>query len=260
MIYLLLSFLIPIFTGFLLIILLWPGLKSFKSELILKICLSVGLGFGISSLVYFIWLVAIGPQISGILIEASLLFCLILVFLYKTDIWDLYIKKRSARRVIAGSKIRWILMICFYVLLLSSVIAFIYISIRNPHGKWDAVSIWNIRAKYLFGAVEWRDAFSSTFASIDYPLMLSGFIARCWEYIGLESVVIPPLVAMFFTFATVGLIFSALSIIRSDSQGLLSGIFLLGTPLFITHGASQGADVPLGFFSLPHSSSFALLI
>lgn len=55
---------------------------------------------------------------------------------------------------------------------------------------------------------------------------------------------------MLFTFATVGLLVSSLSILRSKNQGFLAGLVILGTPFFIVHGASQYADIPLGFFFL----------
>ncbi len=81
-------------------------------------------------------------------------------------------------------------------------------------------------------------------------MLIPGVIARCWRYIGDETKVVPVLIAMLFTFATVGLLVSSLSILRSKNQGFLAGLVILGTPFFIVHGASQYADIPLGFFFL----------
>jgi 4-amino-4-deoxy-L-arabinose transferase-like glycosyltransferase len=66
----------------------------------------------------------------------------------------------------------------------------------------------------------------------------------------LETVFVPILVAGFFTFGTVTLIASVFSVIQRKSQGILAGLFLLGTGFFIRHGWSQYADVPLCFFIL----------
>jgi hypothetical protein len=55
---------------------------------------------------------------------------------------------------------------------------------------------------------------------------------------------------MLFTFGTVGLLYSSVSILRSRTQGCLAALLLLGTKYFILHGASQYADVPFGFFLL----------
>ena len=251
MIYMMLSFLIPIFAGFLVLCLICPDLNSFKNSLILKSCLAVGLGFGIFSLVFFLWLVTIGSHTRWIIIlDLSLLFGLFLIFLYSAYGKNHNLNKKLSYKSLPNLKISRILDVSFYVVLISSVITFIYISLRNPYGKWDAMFMWNMRAKSLFNNIEWIDTFSNKLAGVDYPLLLPSFIARSWQYIGEEAVYIPALVAMFFTFATVGLIYSALSILRNNSQGFLSAIFLMGTPIFIAFGASQGADVPIGFFFL----------
>jgi len=146
-------------------------------------------------------------------------------------------------------------------MLISGTIIFIYLSLRTPHGNWDAWAIWNMRARFLFrGGVLWEDAFSNIihWSHPDYPLLIPGVIARCWRYIGNETTVVPVLIAMLFTFATVGLLVSSLSILRSKNQGLLAGLVILGTPFFIVHGASQYADIPLGFFFLATLVLFCL--
>jgi len=65
---------------------------------------------------------------------------------------------------------------------------------------------------------------------------------------GNDTVAVPVVLALLFTFGTVGLIVSSLSILRVESQGFLAGTLLLGTPSFISLGASQYADIPLSFF------------
>ena len=253
MIYMMLSFLVPIFAGFLVLSLLCPELNSYKNSLILKSCLAVGLGFGIFSLVYFLWLVAIGSHTRGIIIiDISLLIVLFLIYLYSAKAKNHNVKKKLSEKPLSNLKIRRILEVSFYVVLISSLITFIFITLRKPYGKWDAIFMWNMRAKSLFNSVEWIELFSVKSGGVDYPLLLPGFIARSWQYVGEESLYIPALVAMFFTFAMIGLIYSSLSILRNNSQGFLSAIFLMGTPIFIAYGASQYADVPVGFFFLPH--------
>ena len=63
---------------------------------------------------------------------------------------------------------------------------------------------------------------------------------------------------MVFTFATVGVLYSSVSILRSRTQGALAALLLLGTNFFILHGTSQFADVPLGFFFLATLALLAL--
>jgi 4-amino-4-deoxy-L-arabinose transferase-like glycosyltransferase len=84
----------------------------------------------------------------------------------------------------------------------------------------------------------------------DYPVLMPSTVAGLWTLIGDDTVLIPALLAILFAFATVGLTVSSLAILRGRSEACLAGLILLGTPLFITHSASQYADVPLAFFVL----------
>ncbi|MFQ5976400.1 MAG: glycosyltransferase family 39 protein [Candidatus Hydrothermarchaeales archaeon] len=157
--------------------------------------------------------------------------------------------------------IQRILLIGFYIALAAAVAAFLLISIDRPHGGWDAWAIWNMRARFIFrGGDQWTNAFSVFlgWSHPDYPLLVSVLVARGWKYVGHESIMIPALLSMLFTFATVGLVCSSLCILRSKSQGLLAGLVLLGTPFLIENGASQQADVPLGFFFLATLVLFCL--
>jgi 4-amino-4-deoxy-L-arabinose transferase-like glycosyltransferase len=138
---------------------------------------------------------------------------------------------------------------------------FIFLSLKDPHGGYDGWEIWNMHARFMFrGGGHWSDYLSENFhySHPDYPLLISASIARGWQYIGHDTVIIPILLSMFFTFATVGLIFSSIAVLRSKSQGLLAGLILLATPFFVTNGATQYADIPLGFFFLATVVLFTL--
>ena len=121
----------------------------------------------------------------------------------------------------------------------------------EPHGDWDAWNIWTMRARYLFrSGQEWRNAFAPTFAHTDYPLMLSGTIARCWTYLGGERHWIPQLAAATFTLLGAGMLTAGVGRLRGTNQGWLAGLSLLGTVFYLMRGASLYADVPLSFFFL----------
>ena len=87
-------------------------------------------------------------------------------------------------------------------------------------------------------------------AGPDYPLLIPTALAACWTLMGRETLIIPALVAMLFTLATVGIAACSVSALRGKTQGLLAGLILLCTPYFITHGADQYSDIPIGFFFL----------
>jgi len=136
---------------------------------------------------------------------------------------------------------------------LTALFAFVNFSFRNPHGLWDAWAIWNLRARFLFRATtHWTDSFSPElfWSSPDYPLALPGVIANTWKFVGSESLWIPMAVALLFAGATVTVLIAGLRRLAGPRAAIVGGLCLLGTPLFVTHGASQYADVPLGFFML----------
>jgi hypothetical protein len=123
----------------------------------------------------------------------------------------------------------------------------------NPNGLWDAWAIWNIRARFLAGPGEvWRNAISPLLGRThpDYPLLLSGFIGRCWKVAGNYDTAVPIATAFLFFTGTVGLLVSCLALVRSLSAGLLAGLVLLTGAVYLQQPMAQFADVPLAFYYL----------
>lgn len=101
----------------------------------------------------------------------------------------------------------------------------------NPQGGWDAWSIWNLRARFLasdFPGRAWSAALTGTHP--EYPLLLSGFIARCWSYAGGLSDSVPMAVSYLFFLALVATVTGGLAIWRSRTLGLLAGLALVASP------------------------------
>jgi hypothetical protein len=247
-----LSLLISLLLGFLCVSLFWPTQKSGQSQFLVKCFVAMGAGLGVSSCMFFISVAVFRSAGKGFfLTEIALVILLIASLSYKirtgddstdTDLGSVPVSKGTIRRVLS---------VTFYTALTSAAASFIFLSLKSPHGGWDAWTIWNLRARFIFrGGDHWTDASLVAWFKPDYPLLIPATIARAWAYVNNETVAIPIVVAMLFTFATVGLIVASLSILRGKSQGFLAGLALLGTPFFVEHGASQYADVPLGFFFL----------
>jgi len=262
---LLLPILPPLALSFLLAGLWGPGPHPFRSHPLLKVCLAVGLALGVSSCTYFGWLLIGGPSRMGLMVSESLLaiassgllFYVLQKQLFRTA-------QHSDSTPVPGSDSRWMfgaLVACTAVTLVTALTRFMFASLLTPDGDVDAPAIWNLRARFLArGDEQWLDSFTGLLATHvpDYPLLIPASIARWWTYLGDEPAVVPALVAMLFTFATIGLAASSLSLLRGRTQGLLAGVVLLGTPFLIRHGASQYADVPLGFFILATLVVFCL--
>jgi hypothetical protein len=123
----------------------------------------------------------------------------------------------------------------------------------NPGGDWDAWSIWNLRARYLaapdhLAERAWSPQLTGTHP--EYPLLTSGFIARCWAYGGDTADAAPMTTACLFYFALVAIGIGGVAVTRSGSLGILYGLILASTPLLVHEATVQYADVPLACYML----------
>ncbi|OGI18204.1 MAG: hypothetical protein A2287_06760 [Candidatus Melainabacteria bacterium RIFOXYA12_FULL_32_12] len=249
---LLLVLLLPILSGFFLINLFWRDKSSVFSDFLLKLSLSVGLGIGLSSCLYFVLLMFFNDFIRSFIFVESVLAVFLSVFL----VYKVRKKNLNINLFFSSFKYRIYQIPLFLTFLASFILAiafFLINSMNNPYGNWDGWAIWNMRARFIFRGGE---SFINTFSNLidwshpDYPILLPAFIARCWNFVGSETQIIPVLIQLLFTFFTVLLLFSSLSLLRSKVQGLLSGMILLSSLLFIAEGVTQCADIPISFFFL----------
>jgi hypothetical protein len=231
----------------------WPREKADQPEQWMRLFISAGFGIGIFSIAFFVerWL--------GIVHILPTDLCLTTLML------ALYLVTRARRKSenppvskFADVKLpNWLhrlLMASFAISLLAALYATVLRALAHPHGDgWDAFAIWNLHARFLFlGATHWRDGFSALipWSHPDYPLLVPAAIAHVWSYIGHDDPIVPAIVSLIFTFATLGLLVSSLGTLRGFTSAAMAGIALASTPFFIEQGAAQYADIPLSFFFL----------
>jgi hypothetical protein len=242
--------------GIIVVATLWPW-KIHRSHLPIIVFLALGIGLGLTSCLFFLWINGFDGRHVGFARSETLFVTLLgacAIFL-----------RRRARRSFSDSEpglkqetspsLRpdWLLTAGFLIALLVAAISFTRLSIASPHGSFDAWGIWNLHAKFLFvNDQHWRDGFTQDLAwsHPDYPLLVPASIARCWSYSTPENRLASVYIAALFSLATTGLLLSALSVFTDLDQALLAGTLLLSTPFFVVLGAAQYADVPLGFFFL----------
>ena len=250
---LLISLAVPIATAFFIVNMAWPGKDSFKSEFAVKICLSTGLGLGLSSWLFFTCLVLFGAVTKYfILFDLILLAASLILFIYKKkNAFDSNLKPEFPSQ--DRKCFNYFLYAGFIILSLITIISFVLRVLNDPHGSWDAWNIYNLGARFIYrGSAEWTSAFSNPYnwSLPDYPLLISGGVARVWNYVGNETLIAPILQAFLFASATVMLMVFSLSRLQNKNQGLIAGMVLLGTPFFIYNVSSLIADVPVGFYIL----------
>jgi hypothetical protein len=253
------SLLMAVATGFLLLRLSVPEdrdiIRSSPASVVLQGTLSFGLGAGVSSLLYFLWLLCVGAPgkwypFAEVLLLAALagVWALKIVRARKPEDISSEVKEEKARgdvwsRIVTG---HFLLILC-----LAAAVG-VLISLNRPHGNWDAWAMWNMKARFLYlGGDRWKDLFSVVGAlHLDYPLLLPGWIARWWYYAGSDGVLVPAATSLLFLMATAGLLYAALASLAPGHGAILAGICMLGTASFLREGASQYADVPLAFYIL----------
>jgi hypothetical protein len=211
-------------------------------------CAGAGIGAGLTSVLQYVLLRADGGRWMLMASEAVLLMLLAALALWRRSAspgpvaedvpafrWNVLLGTAAA----AG--------LAFHLLSLAAAIG------ANPWGDWDAWCIWNVRAKYLAGGGDsWKTAASALIGESQptYPLLLPALVARCWRYGGTVSEAAPAAVSVWFLGSLIGLLASALALLRGLSAGLLAALVLLATNTFLYQGHRLYADLPLAFFML----------
>ncbi len=229
---------------------------------LLRLSLAVGVGLGLFSADHMVRL-AVGishPWVIDLLVFALLLSAYVLIRRgqYAPECFT----GNTQRRILFHAKPAKSLTAAFALALCAAIYSAVLRSLAHPHGDgWDAFSIWNLHARFLFrSGAAWRDGFSPSFPGRipTTRFLLPATIAHFWSYLGHESQQFPPLSDLCLTFSTVGLLFASLAILRGRTSAMLGGLALLATPFFIEQGTSQYADVPLSFFFLAAISMLCL--
>lgn len=233
--------------GFGLMRALYPQPVRWSLHNILLFSLGIGAGAGVASCLYFLMLVLAGPNFT---LFASVIGGAAVVAVSLS----LLAKKRGPLLDWAeGPPVPRYLVVLFAVAAALAVTMFLGAVLFNPHGDEAAWSIWNLRARFLFrGGASWRNAFVGDlrWTRLDYPLMLPGLVALCWNLAREESQNAPIAIAFLFGLGATGLLASTLGILRGRALALVGCTLLLGTASFVALTAALYADVPLSFYIL----------
>ncbi len=242
-------FLLPILSGTLLAQLLWPD--RHLTSLALKAFLGIGVGLGVNSLSYFLYMSFFAGQHWFLAVQAATL-----AILLAANAWAW---RRSSAAPIGSAAARLstaqrVLLAFGGLVFLISLLSTASYILRRRQGDWDAWMMFNRAARFVYrDQAHWLGSFSSQMDPIfhaDYPLFLAMNIASSWDTLGSETPHVPMVQSALFAVACVGLMVTALARTKSVGQAALGLIVFWGTPVVVNEGARELADLPLAYFFL----------
>jgi hypothetical protein len=227
--------------------LIWSE-REIKS-ILFKVFFGAGLGLGINSLLFFLFLLFFGRRPGFFGVQILLMVALVTMLVIKERPFQL----PWHRLKLPGRTQILFLALTGGMVLLAASIYFTVIE-RKPQGAWDSWMIYNRAARFLFrGGEHWRDAFSPAlywFFHTDYPPLVALNVASGWDALGQESMRVPMLVGGAFLFASAGAMFAGLNLYKTLGQAALGLLVLFSISDYVESGAGQIADVPVAFFIL----------
>lgn len=243
----LLTFIPTVILGTLVVHIVWAE-KSI-SALLLKFSLGTGLGLGVSSLLYFLTLQTAPGRVNMLILQGFLIVVLLLIAYFRDGL-----PKINKIQPPAFSWLQWGFIIIFITAVFVAGFAFTKRNVARPQGALDAWSIWNRAARFIHRAPEnWQATLSPELAVLrhaDYPLLIPLNVAWGWDVVGNETLRIPMMQAILFTFAAIFLMFSALTFTQTVGQASLASLVLITTSGIMSSGPSLVADVPVTYFIL----------
>jgi len=218
----------------------FPERTADRIDAVLRASLAIALGVGAWSSAYATSLLLTGR--SGAVAD-------VLLLLAGLALW-LAAPRASGTPSPVERVPRWLLAF-FVAACLAAAAGFVEHTWRFPDGGWDAWMIWNLRARFLVRATDFRTAFSPDllfWAHPDYPWLLPGAVAHGFALLGHEATLVPEGVAALFGVLLVALVTAGMARLRGARWGMLAGLAVLTFPVFATFASNQQADVPLALY------------
>ena len=235
-------FLISLLIGYLILHLL-PA-DDEKTDPLIELFLSAGLGIGISAITVFLNFILFARLYQNFVIAVNLTILIALIAAF-------VLNRRLSERLLSSIK-NWRAkqFAPLLILIIVSVPLWIHGHFYR-YGGWDAWAVWNLKAIFLFeGGDQWRNLFDPILwrSSQHYPLFLPFMNVWGWSFLSEPDTQVPVFTAFIFTFLTMGLLWRGLREQTNQKISVLSIIAILTLPFYIKISLSQYADIIVGFY------------
>jgi hypothetical protein len=223
-------------------------LDKLREHFWLKLWLGAGVGPGITSLLFFLWRLLIGQPGWAFVFAEIVLLMILGGAAYLLSSRTAPPEVPLLHKVDLGLASPWQQMLNAGLVLglLGTIFTFVIGTLANPHGGWDAWAIWNLAARFLFrGSEHWKGMFDLAIAHPDYPLLVSGSVARLWTYLGQLSFLAPASVAFLFELGALGLVMALAATYRGINASRIAGLAMLSGSAFVIGAPGQYADIAM---------------
>lgn len=122
-----------------------------------------------------------------------------------------------------------------------------------PEGTWDAVAIWNARARLLDRGYDRAPEILKElepYGHPNYPLLVPGAVAAQSEIAGVEDPWVPRLTGLAFTVGIGLLVLAVVADAGSLPLAAMAAALVVGNPMLLKWSGSQCADIPVAYYLL----------
>ncbi|MBI2334173.1 MAG: hypothetical protein HYU84_18780, partial [Chloroflexi bacterium] len=239
---LLLSFaaLLPrLLLGFWFVHFIWNAMDG--KSLLVKVFLSGGVGFGVSSLFGFLWIWLGLPLAMYAILES-------IVAIALTG-WMFFARRLRFPKLIDKPDLVWGSILAAGVFIFA--LNLFFYALQYPHGRPDAWINWNVVARFIYlGGADWQATFLRQWDHPDYPLFVAVTNAITWTLIREPSTWGSVAFHFVNTFFTAGLLFSLVNRFRDFKQAVLATMIFISLPFTVGQGMRQYADLLLAYLIL----------
>jgi hypothetical protein len=216
------------------------------ASVLLEVSMGVLFGPGLASILYL-------PLLSAGAATQTGVFAMLTVLLFASAAiwWTLTPKDSPSSTSMKKFPWTWALWLFAAGALIFLFMDFQAAAAANPNGEWDAMAIWNLRARYLAsGGGLWHRAISSDIgghmagaAHPGYPLFLSGLVALEWIAGGAFDQTGPIAVSLLISLGLFVLLGAGIALRRSVALGILAWLVLSASEVFASQTSAQYSDL-----------------
>ncbi len=144
------------------------------------------------------------------------------------------------------------------LIVLAALFFLLYTQVQ-PYGGWDAWSVWNFKARFLFlEESSWQAMFDPALwrSSPHYPILLPLIIVWGWSFGRNAGPQVPLWVSVIFSAMTAGLLAGALRERIKTLPAVLAALLMVSAPFFVTFATSQYSDIAVAYYLLAAFACF----